>query len=63
MITLLTRRNLLLGSAVLSVTLSRSKAFADSLTPDEARHRQGGDDLRRTDAGELPYHVFLFREP
>src|SRR5579871_1640301 len=37
MMALLTRRNLLLGSAALSVTLSKSQAFADSLTPEEAR--------------------------
>jgi hypothetical protein len=37
MTTLLTRRYLLLGSAALTVTLSKTKAFAVSLTPDEAR--------------------------
>jgi hypothetical protein len=35
MTTLLTRRNLLLGSA--SVILFKTRALADSLTPDEAR--------------------------
>lgn len=37
MTTLLTRRNLLLGSAALSMTFSNTSVFAASLSPDEAR--------------------------
>jgi hypothetical protein len=62
MVTLLTRRNLLLGSA--SVALFKTRAFADSLTLDEARAIARDATIYGVSMLEnLPHHVLLFREP